>query len=138
MKFHIINNAQKEAFIEKIQATDVRSAYRAEWTKIQRPRTLSQNAYMWLCLAIAQDETGTDKGVYYQYYLAKFPVLEVQNIFGQDIVVQLSSSQFNRKQMTEFIDKVRLDLGENDIPTPDVEDKRLQQIFEDLQNRGIL
>jgi hypothetical protein len=138
MKLRIKNNDQRDDFIKKVQATDVKVAYRAEWTKVVRPRSLNQNSYLWLCLAIAQDETGTDKGVYYQYYLEKFPTLEVRQVFGEDVIIQLSSSQFNSKQMTEFIDKIRNDLNENLIFTPDADDKRLQDIFEDMQNRGVL
>jgi len=138
MKTKILNNKQKQAFIEYIQAIDVKGAHRAEFTRINRTRTLSQNAYLWLCLAIAEDYTGTDKGVFYQYYLEKFPVFDYQEVFGERQVIKLSSSGFNTKQMTEFIDKVRLDLSENDIHTPDHEDKRLQDIFEDMQRKGLL
>lgn len=138
MKLRILNNDQKQAFIEKIQAIDVRQAYRAEFTKITRPRSLNQNAYLWLCLAIAQDYTGTDKGVFYQYYLQKFPTLTEAEVLGERQLLQLTSSQFDTKQMTEFIDKIRLDLAENDIVTPDPEDKRLEDIYMDMQNKGLL
>ena len=62
MKLRILNNEQKEAFIEKVQEVDVKVAHRAEFTRTVRPRSISQNSYLWLCLAIAMDETGTDKG----------------------------------------------------------------------------
>ena len=113
-------------------------AHRAEFTKITRPRSLNQNAYLWLCLAIAEEQTGTDKNWFYKYYLEKFPTRGVFEIFGEDKVIPLTSSQFDSKQMTRFIDNVRLDLSENGIPTPDADDRRLEEIFHDMHKRGLL
>ena len=93
---------------------------------------------MWLCLAIAEDQTGTDKNWFYRYYLDLIPTFEIVEIFGDEKVIQLTSSQFSTKQMTRFIDAVRLDLSEHDIPTPDADDRRLEEIFHDMQKRGLL
>ena len=138
MKLRIKNNSDRDDFIEKVKGIDVKSAYRAEFTKIRRPRSLNQNSYIWLCLAIAQDETGLDKGVYYQHYLNKFPTFEAVEVFGELQVYPLTSSHFDSKQMSTFLDKVRLDLGENGIETPDADDRRLEDIFLDMQQKGIL
>ena len=138
MKQRILNNDQRDAFIQKVQAIDVKVAHRAEFTKITRPRSLNQNAYMWLCLAIAEDQTGTDKNWFYRYYLDLIPTFEIVEIFGDEKVIQLTSSGFSTKQMTRFIDAVRLDLSEHDIPTPDADDRRLEEIFHDMQKRGLL
>ena len=138
MKLRILNNEQRDDFIQKVQDVDVKVAHRAEFTKITRPRSLNQNAYLWLCLAIAEEQTGTDKNWYYRYYLEKFPTLGIFEIFGMDRVVTLTSSGFNTKQMTRFLDAVRLDLSENGIHTPDADDRRLEEIFHDMQKCGIL
>lgn len=138
MKLRILNNEQKEDFTKKVQEVDVRGPYRAEFTKIIRPRSLSQNAYLWLCLAIAQDETGNDKGDLYRYFLTKFPTVELREILNEQHPIMLTSSQFDSKQMSRFIDAVRLDLSEHGIETPDAEDKRLEEIFHEYQKRGLI
>ena len=138
MKLRILNNTERDDFIKKVQETDVKVAYRAEFTKITRPRSLNQNSYLWLCLAIAEDHTGTDKNWFYRHYLEKFPTLGVFEIFGSDRVISLTSSQFDTKQMTRFLDHISNDLSENDIYTPDADDRRLEEIFHDMQQRGLL
>ena len=138
MKQRILNNTERDAFIQKVQETDVKVAYRAEFTKITRSRSLNQNAYLWLCLAIASEQTGHTKEELYDLMIEMFAPAKGIEIFGLSLMTKLTSSNFDSIQMSRFIESTRNFLAQNDIPTPDAEDKRLEDIYNDYKDRGLL
>ena len=119
MKTTIKNTAQKEAFIKVIQNTEIKSNYKAEFSKVRRKRSLSQNSYLWLLLTIGEQETGNLKADLYSYFLSRYPVTKEVDICDEICIVQVTSSGFNSLQMSIFIEHIRRDLAEMGIATPD-------------------
>ena len=72
------------------------------------PRTLSQNALMWLWFTCIESETGTDKQDVHAYYCEKFLSKTIQ-FNGKDETVSGSTSKLNTLQMSDFMNKVQAD-----------------------------
>ena len=119
MKTTIKNEAQKEAFIQVIKDTEIKSNYNAVFSKVRRKRSLSANGYLWLLLTIGEQETGNLKADLYSYFLSRYPVTKEVDICDEICIVQVTSSGFSSLQMSIFVDNVRRELAEMGIHTPD-------------------
>lgn len=73
-----------------------------------KPRTLSQNALMWLWFACIERETGADKLDVHDYYCKKFLRRRIYMNGLEDVVVG-NTSKLNTLQMKDFLDKVQAD-----------------------------
>ena len=89
--------------------------------KVVKPRSLDQNALMWLWFACLEKETGTDKQDVHDYYcqlfLSRKAMInrEEKTIFG-------GTSKLNTVQFTDFLNKVQADAGIEfgiALPNPD-------------------
>lgn len=65
------------------------------------PRTLSQNALMWLWFTCIEQETGTDKQDVHDYYCNLY-LRRTTIIKGKETVIAGSTSKLNTLQMTDF------------------------------------
>jgi len=75
------------------------------------PRTLSQNRLMWLWFECIMRETGNDKNYIHKFYVQQFlPKVEfyVNVLLKIKCETQQGTSDLNRKQFKEFLDKVKL------------------------------
>lgn len=94
--------------------------YNLSIKKKVEPRSLSQNALMWLWFACIERETGTDKIDIHDFYCKKF-LRRRMYMNGLEEVVVGSTSKLNTMQMKTFLDKVQADaateLGIN-LPLP--------------------
>ena len=79
--------------------------YRLTIERYAEPRTLNQNALMWLWFKCIEDETGTLAIETYNHYCKKF--LAYVNDWGEEVYT--TSSHLNTKQMTEFLQKIQAD-----------------------------
>lgn len=77
-----------------------------------KPRTLSQNALMWLWFACIERETGTDKLDVHDYYCKKFLRRRIYMNGLEDVVVG-NTSKLNTLQMNFFWIRYRLMLPPN-------------------------
>ncbi|MEG0889737.1 MAG: hypothetical protein RSH25_14835 [Bacteroides sp.] len=82
--------------------------YRLKIERYTEPRTLSQNALMWLWFACIEQETGTDKQDIHDHYCSRF-LRRTAVINGVEEVVSGSTSKLNTLQMTDFLKKVQAD-----------------------------
>lgn len=99
------------------------------------PRTLSQNALMWLWFACIERETGTDKLDVHDHYCKKFLRRRIYLNGLEDIVVG-STSKLNTLQMKEFLDKVQADAAtEMGINLPLPEDRYYNDFIDEYRNR---
>jgi len=138
MKTTIHNEAEKEAFINVIQNTEIKSNYRAEFSKIVRKRSLSANAYFWLCITIGSQENGNDKLDLYYYFLDKYPTTKVVEVNNEIHLVPISSSAFNVTQMRVFTDNVRRELSMMGISTPDPDSERALEAYNYYRQKGLI
>lgn len=99
------------------------------------PRTLSQNALMWLWFACIERETGTDKLDVHDHYCKKFLRRRIYLNGAEDVVIG-STSKLNTLQMKVFLDKVQADaateLGIN-LPLP--ADQYYNDFIDEYRNR---
>ncbi|MDO4185095.1 MAG: hypothetical protein Q4D30_01205 [Bacteroidales bacterium] len=72
------------------------------------PRTVSQNALMWMWFQCMEAETGTLKQDIHDYYCQKFLARRAV-IGGVEKWVTGGTSKLNTAQMTDFLNKVQAD-----------------------------
>lgn len=72
------------------------------------PRTVSQNALMWMWFQCMEAETGTLKQDIHDYYCQKFLARRAV-IGGVEKLVTGGTSKLNTAQMTDFLNKVQAD-----------------------------
>ena len=82
--------------------------YRLIIERYTEPRTLSQNALMWLWFTCIEQETGTDKQDVHDYYCNLY-LRRTTIIKGKETVIAGSTSKLNTLQMTDFLNKVKAD-----------------------------
>ena len=99
------------------------------------PRTLSQNALMWLWFSCIEKETGTDKLDIHDFYYSKFLTRQIC-VSGHAISVVGSTSKLNTIQMKNFMDKVQADAAaEFGINLPLPADKYYHEFISEYQHR---
>lgn len=99
------------------------------------PRTLNQNALMWLWFACIEKETGTDKMDVHDYYCRKFLIRQIY-VNGSPVNVVGSTSKLNTIQMKNFMDKVQSDAAsEFGINLPLPADKYYQDFINEYRHR---
>ena len=106
--------------------------YRLTIERYTEPRTLNQNALMWLWFKCIEDETGTPPMEAYNHYCKK--VLAYVNDWGEE--VYNPSSHLNTKQMTDFLQKIQADAAsEFGITLPLPADRYYQDFINEYKNR---
>lgn len=82
--------------------------YTVKIVRKTKPRSVNQNALMWMWFTCLEASTGQPKEDWHDYYAAKF--LSRQAAIGNKYVwVPGRTSQLNSLQMTEFLNKVQAD-----------------------------
>ncbi len=93
-------------------------------------RTIAQNDLMWMWFACIERETGTPKDDIYLYYCKKF-LMKLMTIGERTEYVYSSSSKLNTQQMTDFLNKIKVDAAiELGIQLPLPEDKYFDAFYE--------
>mgnify|MGYP000519859629 FL=1 len=95
--------------------------YKVTIERYTEPRTISQNALMWLWFTCIEQETGTDKQDVHDYYCNLF-LRRMAVINGKETVIAGSTSRLNTLQMTDFLNKVKADAATElgiSLPLPD-------------------
>ena len=73
-----------------------------------QPRTISQNALMWMWFKCMEEATGTPKDDFHDYYKAKFLGREIA--MGERVVrVTGSTTDLNTLQMTVYLNQIQAD-----------------------------
>ncbi len=109
--------------------------YRVKIERFTEPRTLSQNALMWLWFTCIEQETGTDKNVVHKHYCRKF-LSEIAYFQGIEEVVVRGTSELNTIQMTDFLNKVQADAAaELGITLPLPADRYYNEFINEYKDR---
>lgn len=99
------------------------------------PRTVSQNALMWMWFKCLEESTGTEKQDWHDYYCAKFLQRET-SIGGKRFTVIGGTSTLNTVQMSNFMDKVQADAAtEWEITLPLPADRYYQEFINHYRYR---
>jgi len=145
MKSIIRNNKDRNKFVEFVLAKDIKVAHRVEFTKIQRPRTISQNSYLWLILTCVQEQSYTDRYDFsiskddaYLIALNRYPVCKEINWGGTIRLIEITSSYFDVKQMSNFIKNLKRFFKMEGFEIPDANTQKMWEVYNDYLERGIL
>lgn len=82
--------------------------YTVRITRKTEPRTVPQNALMWMWFKCMEDATGQPKEDFHDYYKRKFLTREIM-MRGRPIAVVGGTKELNTIQMTDFLNKVQAD-----------------------------
>lgn len=109
--------------------------YRLKIERYTEPRTLNQNALMWLWFTCIEQETGTDKQDVHDYYCNLY-LRRTAYIKGKETVIAGSTSKLNTVQMTDFMNKIQADASaELGIVLPLPADRFYQEFINEYQYR---
>ena len=109
--------------------------YRVKIERYTEPRTLNQNALMWLWFTCIEQETGTDKQDVHDYYCNRY-LRRTAFIKGKETVIAGSTSKLNTVQMTDFMNKIQADAAaELGIVLPLPADRFYQEFINEYQYR---
>jgi hypothetical protein len=96
----------------------------------KEPRSLDQNALMWLWFTCIERETGTHRQDVHDYYCRQF-LRKTINWNGEDVIVVEGTSKLTKERMTTFLNQVQADAStEFGITLPSPEDKYFQEFYE--------
>lgn len=99
------------------------------------PRTVSQNALMWMWFKCMEEHTGTEKKDWHDYYCSKFLLRETA-IGNKRFSVVGGTSGLNTVQMSNFMDKVQADAAaEWGIVLPLPADRHYQEFINHYRYR---
>lgn len=100
-----------------------------------QPRTISQNALMWMWYKCIEEATGQPKNDIHAYYKAKFLGRQIA-IGNKWVWVTGSTTDLNTLQMTDFLEKVKADAAtELGIMLPLPEDREYQAFISEYRIR---
>ena len=109
--------------------------YRVTIERYTEPRTLNQNALMWLWFTCIEQETGTDKQDVHDYYCNRF-LRRTAFINGRELVISGKTSSLNTLQMTDFLNKIKADAAaEFGITLPLPADRYYQEFINEYKRR---
>lgn len=100
-----------------------------------KPRTISQNALMWMWFKYMEEYTGTPKEDFHDYYKARFLGRDIE-IRGRLVHVIRSTTELNTLEMTDYLNKIQADAAtEFRIPLPLPADRQYQSFIDEYRNR---
>ena len=109
--------------------------YRVKIERYTEPRTLPQNALMWMWFTCIERETGTDKQDVHDYYCNRF-LRRKTFIKGREMTIAGSTSKLNTLQMTDFLNKVQADAAtELGITLPLPQDRYYNEFINEYKYR---
>lgn len=100
-----------------------------------KPRTISQNALMWMWFKCMEESTGTPKEDFHDYYKAKYLGRNIE-LRGRLVHVIGSTTELNTLQMTDYLNKIQSDAAvEFGITLPLPADRHYQSFIDEYRNR---
>lgn len=98
-------------------------------TKEREPRSIEQNALMWLWFTCIEQETGTPRQDVHDYYCRKFLRKNIIWNGRTEVVVEGTSKQ-SKERMTVFLNQVQADAAtEFGITLPNPDDLYWQEFY---------
>lgn len=131
--FTLIKNGEQVSFSKEpasVFALLRNGVYTLSITRAREPRSLDQNALMWLWFTCIEQETGTTRQDVHDYYCVRF--LRRSIVWnGMDRTVVEGTSKLSKERMTWFLNQVQADaLTEFGIKLPLPEDKYFEEFYQ--------
>lgn len=109
--------------------------YTVKIVRKTQPRTVSQNALMWMWFTCMEEATGTPKSDIHDYYKAKYLGRDIA-VSGRWVHVIGSTTDLNTLQMTDYLNKIQADAAtEFGINLPLPADRHYQDFINEYKNR---
>ena len=103
--------------------------YQITIKKVSEKRSIAQNDLLWMWMACIENETGTPKDEVYMYYCKKF-LCKIIEIGNHREKIYNTSSKLTLEEMTEFLNKIKVDAAtELGITLPLPEDRFFEQFY---------
>lgn len=109
--------------------------YTVKIVRKTEPRTIPQNALMWMWYKCIEEYTGTPKSDIHDYYKAKFLSRQVA-VGNRWVTVVGSTTDLNTLQMTHYLENVKADAAtEFGITLPLPADRHYQDFIDEYRYR---
>jgi hypothetical protein len=109
--------------------------YTVKIVRKTEPRTIPQNALMWMWYTCMEQETGQPKEDFHDYYKRKFLTRQIV-MNGRWVDVVGNTSTMNTLQFTNFLEKVKVDAAvEFGIMLPLPEDRNYRDFVNEFRHR---
>lgn len=109
--------------------------YTVSITRKTKPRSISQNALMWMWYKCMEDSTGQPKKDFHDYYKAKYLKRQIV-INNRPLTVIGSTTELDTIQMTDYLEKVKADAAtEFGIMLPLPSDREYQTFITEYRSR---
>lgn len=96
----------------------------------KEPRSIEQNALMWLWFTCMESETGTPKQDIHDYYCRKFN-RKIINWNGRQEVIAQGTSKLNKDEFATFLNNIQADAAsEFGIRLPNPEDRFFEEFYQ--------
>ena len=129
----LIKNGEQVSYskdLASVVQTLLNGQYTITITRRREPRSVDQNALMWLWFTCIETETGTPRQDVHDYYCKTFLTKRIDWNGHGEIVVE-GTSKLSKERMKWFLDAVQADaLTEFGIRLPLPEDKYYQEFCE--------
>lgn len=108
--------------------------YTVKITRKTEPRSISQNALMWMWFTCMEESTGQPKEDFHDYYKCKFLTREIA-VRGRWVRVVGNTSSLNTLQFTQFLEKIKADAAvEWGITLPLPEDRTYRDFVSEYRH----
>jgi len=104
--------------------------YAVTFSREKEPRSLSQNALMWMWFDCIASQCCVPSHVVHDYYCTMFLHSEVELFGGKPTVITETTRHLSKERMTEFLNNVHADALQEGINLPYPEDRFFEQFFE--------
>lgn len=96
----------------------------------KEPRSIEQNALMWLWFTCIEQETGVSKQDIHDYYCRKYLRKYIQWNGRQEVIAEGTSKQ-SKERMTWFLNNIQADAAsEFGITLPNPEDRYFEEFYQ--------
>ena len=122
-------------FIDELQHLDWSKGYKIDVSKKKHTRSIPQNKLYWLYLQCLEQETGTEKDWYHEYFNIKYLTAKFGSVRGEQIKIYPSTTQLTTAEFNQYLDKiVTWSATELNITLPDPHDKNYEHFIEYYSN----
>ena len=137
MIFQLKCEQDKETVISYIRNLNLlKRKYRSIIEPIEVKRTVSQNSLYWLWLAFIEDETGNESDDLHEKYFGKLFLPKIKKIiFGVEVEVNISTTELDTKEFSEYMDKIHRHMAEKGISLPQPHDLYYPEFVEQYKHK---
>lgn len=129
-KIKIDSEERRNEAISYLRIVDLTKNFWCEIKRVYAKRSLSQNNLMWLWITVIATETENKKELVYDALIQEYAPDEKIMLGNKEKTVKKTSSRFNTKEETDFLNAIHLEGSELGINLPNPEDKHFQDFCE--------